>query len=235
MTFELFNLAWPWMGLGAAVVLLIFLFGTDVLGTGWKDLNWLAWLAVPAYLIHQFEEYSMNMVNGKYTIVETFYSEASPFAAFLDTMELPLAHFPLMNIIFVWIAVPVAAYLCKKNPIIGLAPYGFILANGLLHCVGSVAMGLGISNNPGFFSGTLIFVPLTIWVIYICKKSNRMTAKGIVIALISGLMGHIGLGCCYVFAIAGLPNAVLAADVIVSFIPIIAAWLLCKIFKVEFS
>ena len=39
MTFELFNLAWPWMGLGAAVVLLIFLFGTDVLGTGWKDLN----------------------------------------------------------------------------------------------------------------------------------------------------------------------------------------------------
>lgn len=24
MTFELFNLAWPWMGLGAAVVLLIF-------------------------------------------------------------------------------------------------------------------------------------------------------------------------------------------------------------------
>ena len=62
-----------------------------------------------------------------------------------------------------------------------------------------------------------------------------MTAKGIVIALISGLMGHIGLGSCYVFAIAGLPNVVLAADVIVSFIPIIAAWLLCKIFKVEFS
>lgn len=235
MTFELFNIAWPWMGLGGAVVLLILLFGTDVLGTKWTDLRWLAWLAVPAYLIHQFEEYSMNMVDGKYMIVETFYSETSPFAAFLDTMELPLAHFPLMNIVFVWIAVPFAAYLCRKNPVIGLAPYGFILANGLLHCVGSIVMGMGVANNPGFFSGTLVFIPLTLWVIYMCKKSGRMNTKGIIIALASGVLGHIGLASCYLVAIAGFAGGVLIADIIVSFIPIIAAWLLCKIFKVKFS
>ena len=235
MTFDLFNLVWPWMGLGGAVVLLFILFGTDVLGTRWHDLRWLAWLAVPVYLLHQFEEYAMNMVNGTYIIVETFYSKSSPFAAFLETMELPLLHFPLINTVFVWIAVPMAAYLYKKNPIIGLSPYGFILANGILHCVGSIVMGLGIVNNPGFFTGTLIFIPLTIWVIYICKKSNRMTTKGIIIALISGFLGHIGLGSCYAFAIAGFPNLVLIADIVVSFIPIIAAWILCKIFKIEFS
>lgn len=235
MTFELFNLAWPWMGLGGAVVLLIFLFGTNVMGAKWKDLNWLAWLAVPAYLIHQFEEYSMNMVNGKYTIVETFYSEASPIAAFQDTMELPLVHFPLMNIVFVWIAVPIAAYLCKKNPVVGLAPYGFILANGLLHCVGSIAMRLGIANNPGFISGSLVFIPLTIWVIYVCRKSDRITTKGLAIALVSGFLGHIGLFTCYVFAIAGLASGVLITDIVVSFIPIIAACLLCKICKINFS
>ena len=57
--FDYFNVGWPWMGLGIGAVLLILLFGTDLLhpngGSRWKDVTWLVWLAVPVYQIHQFD------------------------------------------------------------------------------------------------------------------------------------------------------------------------------------
>ena len=47
-TFDLLNVAWPWVGLGMAIVLLFVLFKTDVLrsneGSRWRDLVcWHGW------------------------------------------------------------------------------------------------------------------------------------------------------------------------------------------------
>ena len=60
-----FDLGWPWMGLGGAVVLLVLMFGTDIMrsrtsGSRWWDPLWLAWLVVPMYLLHQFGEYALH-------------------------------------------------------------------------------------------------------------------------------------------------------------------------------
>jgi hypothetical protein len=60
-----FDLAWPWVGLGAAAVLFFFLFATDKLRerldvSRWRDPVWLSWLAPAAYMIHQFEEYGID-------------------------------------------------------------------------------------------------------------------------------------------------------------------------------
>ena len=56
----------PWIGGGAAVVLLILLFGTHVLqsepGTSkWYDRVWLSWLALTIYLLHNVEEYGIDV------------------------------------------------------------------------------------------------------------------------------------------------------------------------------
>ena len=76
-------LGWPWMGLGGAVVMIILLFCTNVLRSRpevsrWRDPLWLAWLAVPMYLLHQFEEYSLHIVDGQYSIVSMFFSPDGP-------------------------------------------------------------------------------------------------------------------------------------------------------------
>ena len=238
MTFELINFGWPLVGLGAAVVLLILLFATDIFrsngGSRWKDLVWLAWLAVPMYLLHQFEEYTMNITDGKYDIIEVFFSDAGPFATFQGSMELPMAHFPLMNIVFVWIAIPITAWICRKNPVIGLSGYGFVIANGFVHIVGAAALGMGFANNPGAITGLIFFIPLTIWVIYAAKKSGVMKTKHIVISMVSGSIGHIALASCYLFAILGLPAGTIVADFVVSFTPIIVSCLLCRIFRIDF-
>ena len=120
---EQFWYAWPWMGLGAAVVMAVLLFCTDLLrsdgGRRWLDPVWLAWLAVPIYLLHQFEEYACNLADGEYLIIGQVFANAG---GIMDLSQLPLAFFPEVNILLVWVAVPISAYLCRRNPVIGLAP-----------------------------------------------------------------------------------------------------------------
>jgi len=237
MTYNSFDFGWPWMGLGGAVVLVILLFKTDLFRSNdqlrWKDPVWLAWLLIPVYLIHQFEEYTLHIKEGQYEGVAMFFSENSPMAAFLDTMQLPMAHFPLMNTVFVWCALPIAACVCRKNPIIGLSGYGFLIVNGMAHLGGGAALEMTPLENPGFFTGTLIFIPLTIFMVYVCLKTKALSKKGIVLTLVSGIVGHIALASCYLFAILGFPAGVLIADVVVSFTPMIVAWFLCHITKVD--
>lgn len=238
MTFSaVFHVGWPWMGLGMAVVLLILLFRTDLLhpngGSRWKDVTWLAWLAAPVYQIHQFEEYSLHMTDWTYDIISVFYSDASPMAALGGMEALPLAHFPLVNIGLVWVAVPIAALLSKRHPVIGLSPYGFILANGFVHVVSGPAMGMSISENAGFFSGLFLFLPLAVWAAYAAVKSGSLDKKSVALAYVSGFLGHVALGSCYLFALLGLPAAVLVADVVVGFVPLILSWLLCKLCKIS--
>jgi len=175
----------------------------------------------------------VHIKEGQYEGVAMFFSENSPMAAFLDTMQLPMAHFPLMNTVFVWCALPIAACVCRKNPIIGLSGYGFLIVNGMDHLGGGAALEMTPLENPGFFTGTLIFIPLTIFMVYVCLKTKALSKKGIVLTLVSGIVGHIALASCYLFAILGFPAGVLIADVVVSFTPMIVAWFLCHITKVD--
>ncbi len=57
-----FYTVWPFIGVGGAIVMVAILLTTDTFRGGtkvsrWRDPMWLAWLAVPLYWLHQFEEY----------------------------------------------------------------------------------------------------------------------------------------------------------------------------------
>jgi hypothetical protein len=65
-----FTYVWPYMGLGAALLLALLL-ATDALRSDrtvsrWHDLVWLAWLGTLAYLIHQFEEHGIDALGATY-------------------------------------------------------------------------------------------------------------------------------------------------------------------------
>ena len=226
--------AWPWVDVGMAAVMLVLLFGTNLLrgadAPRWRDPYWLAWAAMPAYLIHQFEEYALHITDGQYDII----AQVLSLSAF-DLSDLPMAHFPLVNIALVWVGAPLAAWLGRKlqNPVVALSPFGFLLANGLLHAVQAISGMLPVASNPGFFTGAFVFLPLVVLAIVVSVHGGYMGAKGVAAFLVSGIVGHALLGAAYgISAVAG-PAAVLVFDVLAGLSPALVALLLCKVFKIE--
>ena len=64
---------WPFIGLGAMIPVVAILLTTDTFRgntavSRWRDVVWLAWLAVPLYWIHQFEEYSLPVMGLPYSL-----------------------------------------------------------------------------------------------------------------------------------------------------------------------
>lgn len=234
---EQFWVAWPWMGLGMACVMLVLLFGTNLLrsreGSRWLDPQWLAWVVMPVYLIHQFEEYALNMTGSdSFLIIGQVFANAGNV---MDLSNLPLAYFPEVNVVFVWFGVPLAAFLCRWNPVIGLSPYGLLLVNGLMHCLGTLSGAMPLEANPGFWTGTFVFLPLFAVVVYAAVKVKFMSGAGLAISLVSGVLAHVMLGAGYAAAAFGEPVAALALGCFTGFSSIVFAWLGCLIFKPRFE
>lgn len=227
---------WPWMGLGIAAVVLVLLFGTDLMRASekprWLDPYWLAWAAMPAYLLHQFEEYALHVTGGQYDIITQVFATAG---GFMDLSALPMAHFPLVNIALAWLGVPLAAWLGRRlrNPAVALGPYGFVLANGLGHCLGTLATGMPPESNPGFFTGTFVFVPLAALAVVACVRGGYLRAGGIAAFLIAGVIAHGLLGAGYAMAAVGGPVGVVVLDVAAGLSPGPLAWLICRLFRVR--
>ena len=53
-----------------AILLITDTFRGNTTVSRWRDPAWLAWLAVPLYWVHQFEEYSLPVLGFNYSIQE---------------------------------------------------------------------------------------------------------------------------------------------------------------------
>jgi hypothetical protein len=101
----------------------------------WRDPMGLAWLAVPLYWIHQFEEYSLPVIGLDYAIQEMI-CEKIGFPPYPDC-PIPRTFYPVVNIARMWFGAPLAAYLFRRNVLIGLSFWGLVFANGLVHTAGA--------------------------------------------------------------------------------------------------
>lgn len=225
---DIFWFAWPWMGLGAAIVMIFLLFGTNLMRTNlelsrWRDPAWLAWILPPLLMVHQFEEYACHVVDGQYALMSTMGSMVAQF-------NVPLAHFPLMNMVFAWVALPIAAVIARRNPVVGLSGYGFVLANAMTHIAASAVMGLSPLDNPGFFTGVFAFIGLNIWVAYVCVKTSSIRVRGWIVMLVGGILGHVTLFLTYAIGAVLGALGILIGDVVTSFAPMLWALLGWKIF-----
>ena len=96
---------------------------------------------------------------------------------------------------------------------------------------------LPVASNPGFYTGTFVFLPLVALAIVISIRGGYMGVKGVVVFLASGIIGHALLGAAYgISAVAGpaavLAFDVLAFDVLAGLSPALVALLLCKVFRI---
>lgn len=183
---SLFMTVWPWIGLGAAIVIGILLFTTNWLrstttGSKWKDPTWFAWLAAAAYMLHNVEEYGIDLTGT---------SEAFPDMMINGMgVEPPESFFLVVNIGLVWIAGPLAALLTRRMAVLVLAMPTVELVNSFLHIPGAIALR---SIGAGFVTAVLLFVPIAIWAfIGFCgkdgfKKSTYFAFLGI------GVIYHLG-------------------------------------------
>lgn len=226
---EVAYLAWPWVGLGAAAVLLVLLFATDWLRSDtrrsrWADAAWLSWLPVPVYMLHVFEEYGCHVSGGQFELVTSFAETG------VDTMfgGVPLALFPEVNILLIYVAFPIAAWLGRKNPVIGLMPYGFMLVNGLTHIAGTVRFGGGLLSQPGNVTGLFLFIPLFVWFCIACRKHGVLDGRGMAASIGAGVIQHMGIFSVYIVNLLAGNTAAIAWVPFMCCLGILFAWLFSR-------
>jgi hypothetical protein len=53
-----------------------------------------------------------------------------------------MSFYPVVNISLMWFGAPLAAYICRRNVLIGLSSWELIMANGFVHSAGGIAAAL---------------------------------------------------------------------------------------------
>jgi hypothetical protein len=162
--FTWFDLAWPWIGLGFAIVL-AGLLATNLLRGDTalprvRDLRWLSFLAILVYLVHNVEEYGLA-ANG---VVHAFPDSLCSILGQpgYPGCEIPPVFYLVVNLPLVWLAAPVAAVLSARSPLAGLVLWGVVGVNAIVHIVPAIALG---AYDPGLLTAVVLFVPLTALVV----------------------------------------------------------------------
>ena len=231
---EILWTAWPWIGAAGGVVIIILMFCTNKMRrdndvSRWKDPVWLAWAMAAAYLFHVVEEYGLHFHNGQYDLIQNFIDTgvSDMFGGITN------AFFPYINIMLTWVALPIAAGIARKHPVIGLSGSGFLLINGFVHLGSLIRSGGDLAGNGGVVTGLLIFLPLFIWIVIVCRREHLLPPRGLGIAIVSGIIGHIGLFTIYIANKLIGSTFVFFYVPVVAFIPIIVSAVLCKSLHVD--
>lgn len=171
---------WAGMGAATAVMFLVFLFTNKALPK--FSLEWLLWLHLPVYMVHQVEEYlfpgrfreSLNDLVTRGSSRDTPLSETDCWA---------------INVVLVWGGILAGAALF---PDLRLASWmlGVTFINGMVH------LGSGIARkayNPGMATAALLHLPFAGYVLFRLFKEAALGWEGLGWAAAAGFVVHIGI------------------------------------------
>ena len=215
-----FDHVWPYMGLGAALLLALLL-STDILRSDrsvsrWQDLVWLAWAGTLAYLLHQFEEHGIDAEGAHYAF-RGFMCATLGFPE-AKTCPVPLSYITSVNIAAVWLAGPAAALLGRRWPALALSYFSIPFINFLGHTVPYLINGI---YNPGVLTAILVFLPLSLWAFRVALVRYRLGWSTVLATVFAGVILHAILLLSVKAYIAGLIGIVVL-DMIQVINPLIA-------------
>jgi hypothetical protein len=190
-TWTWFDIAWPWIGLGAAIIILALLLLTNVFISNtqvsrWRDFLWLSWLALPIYMIHEFEEYGIDFLGNKHAFPDALCLNLS--LGSYPKCPIPHDFYLYVNISLVWFVAVLTIMLSRKNPFVGFGLYSVIISNGIAHIV---IFLLRQQYNPGLFSAVIIFLPSFFWLSQSCFGKARFPGRGIAVLVGTGIILHV--------------------------------------------
>nr|WP_315382401.1 HXXEE domain-containing protein [uncultured Sphingomonas sp.] len=178
----------PWIGLVAAAVLLVLLsmdsLRADLRVPRRHDLSWLSWAGVAAYLIHNVEEYGLDLHGQAYAFPKAFCGMFG-YAALYPQCPVPGEVFTAVNIPMFWLAAPLGAWMSRRYRFMGLAIYSVIAVNLAAH-VGRTLVSGG-QYNPGLLTAILIFLPLAGWTLI---GTGALTRRELATVVGIGVMVH---------------------------------------------
>jgi hypothetical protein len=185
------DLNFPWVGLFFALVLIVLLLATNLLRSDpkvsrWRDPSWLGWLAMTIYLLHNVEEYGIDLM-GQVHAFPGGVCSALGLPPYPDC-SLPPAFYLAVNIPLFWLAAPIAALLSRRFPFLGLTLYGVTFVNALVHLMTSL---LATPYNAGVFTAVVLFLPASLWVAYACFRTGPFNYKGLALIVAEGVFLHI--------------------------------------------
>jgi Protein of unknown function with HXXEE motif len=190
MKWSWIDIAFPWIGGAAAAVLLILLFGTHLFrsepgSSRWHDRVWLSWLAMVIYLLHNVEEYGIDLFGRLHAFPDSICAGLK--LGLYPECSLPPAFFLAVNIPLFWIGAPIAALMSRRHPLVGLAFYSVIFTNALVHLAPLLA---GVGYTPGTLTAAVLFIPVSAWVAHTCFGKGRLSYKAMAILVADGVILH---------------------------------------------
>jgi hypothetical protein len=187
-----FALVWPWIGIGAAGLLLILLctnvLRSDRAVTRWGDMAWLTWAGTFVYLVHQFEEHGIDLMGHPYAF-RGFLCAAVNFTD-PETCPVPLSFITAVNVAAVWLAGPLSALLAARWPVIGLSFFAIPAINLFAHAGPAVTSG---HYNPGLLTALVLFLPLCLIVFAAAVTRYNLGVRSILATLFAGVALHLML------------------------------------------
>lgn len=225
MNWSWIDLNFPWIGCAASIILLVLLFITnrlrsDLLRSRLRDRVWLSWLAVAIYLIHNVEEYGIDLLGQSHafppSMCATLGQQAYPLC------PIPPAFFLAVNLPLFWVGAPIAALMSRRHPILGLSFYGIIFINGLAH-IGALAR---VGYNPGALTAAVLFIPISIWVARVCFGKDALPYAGLLLIVADGVILHvilIGSAILFLHGVIG-PSALTTIQVLNAVFFFLIAW-----------
>jgi hypothetical protein len=140
---------WVYGGFLSGLMLLAL---TPLLLGGWDGAAVLAFLVLPAYMLHQYEEHDDDRFH-QFVITELGKGR--------DVLPTPAIF--LINILGVWVVMVVTLWLMRRvGPGFGVVAGYLVLVNGIVHLI---AWAVLRRYNPGLVTGIVLFLPLGIAVL----------------------------------------------------------------------
>jgi hypothetical protein len=171
---------WPRVGIVVSVFLLILLFFNSAAPVG--SIQWMYWLCLPLYMIHQFEEYIFP--GGFEREINRILTKGVP----AEILTPKIAFF--VNILLIWVLTPILVVLGYFSIIFPLIMVTLVGVNGLTHIVAALKLR---KYNPGLIMSILFNIPLSIYVFISVILNGISTPAEFLIGLIIGVILHAGL------------------------------------------
>jgi hypothetical protein len=180
---------WPWLGLVLASVLLLWSAVRRIEGPWWsrlRDAGWLLWVALPVYMLHQFEEHGVDALGRSYAFQGGLCSvlgHTGPLAGCPATVAFIFA----VNVGSVWIALGAGALGGTRRALIGAAGLGIPTVNAVVHVVPAIRTG---AYNPGLVTALALFVPYCVWTLRELVRQGLLRRGQLGLVVLSGVLVH---------------------------------------------
>src|SRR5262249_893709 len=147
-----------------AGIFLVLLLGTNLLRSNpkvsrFRDVYWLAWIGMPLYLVHQFEEHAVDAL-GRHYAFRGFLCTTLGFPD-ADPCPVPVSFMTAVEVGVVWVAIPLSVVAGRNRPLLALSVFATPIVNAAAHIVPAIAR---MQYNPGVLTAVTLFVLVSFWV-----------------------------------------------------------------------